>query len=462
MSKKHKKAQPVSKVTKESSKNIVQNSMHSAGLSGFAPFSFEGSFSSTISKVLCGANLNEYITNQPQVITRLWKKHWIPRATIEIPVQDAFKEAPKVKTDLASEEEVEQVMKAFKSKIYPKMLQFFHTVRAFGTAFLIIMPKGFKNGNVATIDLTSPLTEEEIINCKNLDFIIASPYEMYDVNATRNYLPLNDSTHLNEECPYYFQGKRIHTERVIKMVTEEPPFPVKQVLHAGGGLSVLEVIIKELEQYLTMKELALTLTNEAKVDIIAKAGYEDNVIEGRGGELRRQVESLMQGKNFYSTLIVDKNTTEYSQKQLSLANLDVLMSEFAMSCFLPTGIPPKRFGVLSSNGLSDTDKTVEQNYNKTLTFVRNWGREVILMLYKVCFIRELEYIPLDLDVEFESLDVLSELEKQTLRNQNLDNLLKLSDKIEISPDDLVKYINELKIFDKDINFKVQSKKEAEL
>jgi phage-related protein (TIGR01555 family) len=430
-------------------KNIIQNNASMGSSSSFLPFTA----GSAISAVLCGANSSPYLTNQPIAVANIWQKNWIAKAIVEIPVQDAFKEPPAVKTDLVSEEECLAVIKDFKNNFYSKLLYFFYQVRAFGTAFLILIPRGFKDGNVSTTNFSVALTTKEIINAKEIECIIASPYEMFDLTASRNYYNLNDDATLNEECPYWFQGQKIHHTRVIKMITSEPPLPIKNFLYTNGGLSILENVTRELEQNEIMKQLALTMTNEAKIDIFLKSGYDDSVAEGQEAMMKTQLQNAMQNKNFNTTLVIDKNTTDYQQKQLNLANLDSLMIAFERSCFVATGIPMKRLGVLSSNGFSDSDKTTEQNYNKTLTFVRNWGKSAIAMLYKVSFLRTLQYIPSDFEIEFESLDVLNEAEKQALKNQNLDNLLKLNDKIEISQDCLIDAINDFEIFSKKVNFK---------
>ena len=437
---------------KTASNNNIQNSM-AQGINHFLPFQIN----SRISNLLCGED-STYITNTPEIIARIWHKNWIAKAIVEIPVKDAFKEAPEIKTDLATEEEIEKVVLNFKYTMYSKMLNFFYSVRAFGTAYLILMPKGFKDGKVATRNLSLPLKQDEILNAKDIELIIASHYEIYDKNAIRNNITLlNLENEVNEECPYMYYSQILHKSRVIKMIANEPPLIVRQYLHTGGGLSVFEDVLREMEQYLTMKKHALTFVNEAKLDIILKKGYTEMVAESQGRNFESELQNKLQDKNFNTTLVFDANDTEYQQKQLNLNNLDNLSIFFERNLLQATGIPIKRFGVLSSNGFSDTDKTTEQNYNKTLTFIRSWGREVILMLYKILFLRELEYIPEDLDVEFPSLDVLSELEKQTLSNQVLDNILKVNDKVEMSAEDLLDLVNNFKVFKKDINIKVQDK-----
>lgn len=436
---------------KNASNNKIQNSA--------APFlPFQINQTNIISRVLCDDD-NPYITNTPEIIARIWHKNWIAKAIVEIPVKDAFKEAPEVKTDLATEEEIEKIVLGFKHTMYPKMLNFFYSVRAFGTAYLIVMPKGFKNGKVATINLSLPITHSEIFDAKEIELIIASPREIYDKRAIINHIGLSNAleSKVNEECPYIYYSQILHKSRVIKMIANEPPAIVRQFLHTGGGVSVFEDVLREMEQYLLMKKHALTFVNEAKIDIILKKGYTEMVAENQGRNLESELQKKLQDKNSNTTLVIDGNDTEYQQKQLNLGNLDSLGIFFERNLLQATGVPLKRFGVLSSNGFSDSDKTTEQNYNKTLTFIQNWGREVVLSLYKILFLRELEYIPPDLDVEFPSLDVLSELEKQTIANQVLDNLLKVHDKVEMNAEDLLDLVNVFKVFKKDINIKVQDK-----
>jgi phage-related protein (TIGR01555 family) len=447
MSRKNKQAS-----LKNPSNKDIQNST-AQGINHFLPFQINN----RLSNILCGENIG-YLTNKPQLIAEIWHKNWIAGAIVEIPIKDAFKEAPEVKTDLATEEEIEKAVLSFKYTMYSKLLNFFYSVRAFGTAYLIVMPKGFKDGKVEKRNLSLPLKQSEILNAKEIELIIASPYEIYDRNAIQNNIALlNLESEVNEECPYMYYSQILHKSRVIKMIASEPPLIVRQFLHTGGGLSVFEDILREMEQYLIMKKQTLTFVNEGKLDIILKRGYTEMQAENQGVNFENALQSKLQNKDFNTTLVFDANDTEYQQKQLNLGNLDNLNIFFERNLLQATGIPIKRFGVLSSNGFSDSDKTTEQNYNKTLTFIQNWGREVILMLYKIVFLRELEYIPEDLDVEFPSLDVLSELEKQTLSNQVLDNILKVNDKVEMSAEDLVDLINNFKVFKKDIDIKVQDK-----
>jgi phage-related protein (TIGR01555 family) len=351
-----------------------------------------------------------------------------------------------------SQEEIDQIKKEYLLNYHQKLLNFFASVRAFGTAYLIIdpiMPSTFN------IKESQKITINELQNAKKIDLIIANAFEMYDSASIANSPTIKfekqDLKNLNSEIPYMYYGIKFHKSRVIKMTRNDPPLYVKQRLYGHGGTSIFEDILDELEQLYQMQANALEMVTEAKIDIISQKGLVDNELENNGSNIAHTMEQKLAGKSFYSTLLIDGDTTEYQQKQLNLNNLDKLLNFFQMQPLQASGIPPKRLAGLNTTGFSDSDKTIEEFYNRDLQVIQNWGLKVITQIVELLFWQKHDFIPRDLKIEFLPTDTLNQLELQTLKNQKLDNVLKIHNILELSKEQLIQLLTDANIVNSNLD-----------
>lgn len=436
---KHKQTTPTQKGSE------VQNSSGGTSniLAGFTPFSVDRAIFNIRRSVT-----ETLITNQPKLISDLWAKDWIAKSTIELPIRDAFKDNITIKTDLASDDEVSLIEKNFAFNMLPKLINFFFTVRAFGSAYLIINPLSDK----ASKPLSDKITQQDFINCKSIDMMIASNYEFYDNNIqNKDYQWGNiDSSKVsfNDEVPYMYYGRKVHRSRVIRMINNEPPRHIKERLNNLGGLSVLEGIMKELEQLYRMRDGTHRAIEHSQIDVLAIDGYSQGNLEGQGVGTEGLIKKKLEDREIGSALVIDRQTTDYQQKQLNLSSFDRLLNFFQMQVLQATGIPPKRVAGLNTTGFSDSDKTIEEFYNRDLMAIQVWAKPVIKKMVDMLFLKEYGNIPSDLDIEYKPLNVPTEEEKQALKNQKLDNILKINGILDLSSEQLRDLLNAGDILDK--------------
>ncbi len=425
--------------------NEVKNSKYSNSI---GPVRFDPK----VCRISDKAKARDFITNDLVAINYLWFQSWLTRKIVELPVQDAFKDSLVIQTDLVSKEEIDQIKKDYLINYNQQLLNFFSSVRAFGTAYLIIDPI---TPSTLNIKEGQKLTTNELQNAKKIDLIIANAFEMYDnTSFAKNpaiKLEQNDLQNLNSEIPYMYYGIKFHKSRVIKMARNNPPMYVKQRLYGYGGTSIFEDILDELEQLYQMQANALEMVTEAKIDIISQKGLVDNELENNGSNIAHTMERKLAGKSFYSTLLIDGDTTEYQQKQLNLNNLDKLLNFFQMQPLQASGIPPKRIAGLNTSGFSDSDKTIEEFYSRDLQVIQNWGLPIITQIVELLFLQKHGFIPSDLKIEFLPTQTLNQLESQSLKNQKLDNVLKIHNILELPQEKLIQLLSEAEILNSNLD-----------
>ena len=443
MSKKN-KCKQISKQAQDIKNNAYQPAIQNL-ISGFYRNTADNNYYTTI------ARLPDYwLTNDPISIARLIEKHALARAIIYTPVLDAFQTLPKIKTDLIDDKETSRITQALQDKI-SSIFDFFAGVRAYGTAYLIINTIGSKNQNFHIKDTTKKLTVDELQNCIDIEFIIATGFEMYDLNARFKgvfdpRIREEDNNTLNEEVPYNYLGvRKYHKSRVYVLHNNNPTNIVKSILRTGGT-STLEPLITAFNQLTSTEELSQELLKEAKTDVVSMAGLTTaQASDTSGNNIEYTLKQKMEMKNSHSVLVLDKDTTEYTQKQLNLSYLEGLLAHFQANVIKLSGIPPKRLVGVHTAGFSDADKTVEEYYNRTLKGLQEWGRVILKDVIELFLIKEFGFVPNDLSLEFQSLDVLNEAEKSQIQTVKLQNIMKLLE-IGLKNEKMVELINAENIF----------------
>lgn len=432
---------------KNKNKGEVQNSTHlqQFNLSNFLPYRTDGAEKKSINHEVN----QEFITNDRFLIARLWQKDWIAKKIIELPVNDAFKELPILKTELATQEQNEEVLRYFKRNLEPSLLSLFYITRAYGSGALII-----DTGNSSQEALLKPLMEKEIKNNKNLKFIPVDLWNLIDNEAINRSFGFSQQTQeatktLNQEIRYSFNGIRIHRSRVIRLQNGEPDINTLQFLHLKGGLSIFEPAYTTFDKKAVMDRLIIELTGEAKTDVIKMKGLTElQASPSYQSSLETTMRNKLEGKNSHSTLILDGDT-EYEQKTIGLGGLDGLLTFFQMQILQASGIPPKRIAGLNANGFADSDKTVEEFYNRDLRIMQSWGYNAYLLLIQYTYSILFGFVPSDLEIEFGALDSPSAEISQALSTQKLDNILKLKDFL--PREKLIELMNQEKVFSNDLD-----------
>jgi phage-related protein (TIGR01555 family) len=402
--------------------------------------------------ILSQLSTEELLTNNYTLISLLREKDWVANKIVSLPVDDAFKDLPKIITKLATNEETHEVLRLFQKKFLPAFKDFCCTVRAFGTAGLIIDTKKNKG--------TLPLQPAELFENENVEVYASDMMSLIQHNNSGFQNPKyknfiyggQDLTkvgeNLNEEKMYYMMGEYLHRTRVLRLDRNSPDLYIARRLAIKGGTSIFESILNAFDRNSIIQALSIELLEESKLDIIKMDGLTANQSSPDfATSLQNTLQSKMDGKNYNSTLILDRMTTDYEQKQLNLTILPTLLQFSEEALFRASGIPPKRLAGLHSSGFSDSDKTVEENYRSDLKMLQSWGYNQYLDLIKICFFIKYGEAPEDLELEFPPLDTPSAEVQQSMKNQALDNIDKLVRMVDLSPNTVAKLINEAKIFD---------------
>ena len=446
------------KHNKPDEKNDVQNSSLATLSGGYVGGAFPIRTDGIEARSIISQVDQEWITNNRLLVSRLWQKDWVCNKIVELPIQDAFKELPKFVTDLATEEQIEQVQRKFQQDVLPALLNFYYLARCYGSAALII-----ETGNQSPESSKAKLKSKEFVNNPNISYIPVSFWHLLGNQNWQNgsymgFMPENYKG-MNEEVRYKLHSTPIHSSRVITLSRNKPDYEVSRFLWHKGGTSIFESIFTALDKKAITEALAVELMTEAKIDVLSIKGLTGmQSSPNYASSLQNTIGSKMQGKNFNSTLILDGTTTEYEQKQINLSGVTPLLDSFQTRLFQAASIPPKRIAGLSTAGLSDTDKTTEEYYNRDLKIIQSWGYNSYLKLVKYTFLNIHGFAPEDLSLEFPPLDTPSAEVQQTLKGQKMDNINKLTSMLDMPPEKIIDLINAEGIFSTPLeNKKVKNK-----
>ena len=99
-----------------------------------------------------------------------------------------------------------------------------------------------------------------------LTFYGADLWELY---LTNKNLYAEEKPYIEDELneiPYNFYGKQMHKSRVFKLIGKDAPSMIRPILR-GWGMSELERLVRDLNQYLKNQDVIFELLDEAKIDV---------------------------------------------------------------------------------------------------------------------------------------------------------------------------------------------------
>lgn len=228
----------------------------------------------------------------------------------------------------------------------------------------------------------------------------------------------------NNNVSYFWNSYEIHPSRILKYKSNYTVDFYAQIAR-GWGLSIMEHLKTPLLQMLNINRLATEYVADGKLDIVKIKDYKnllssqsDSSVQG----LTQMLDAFANAKNSMTVAAMDTED-DYVQKTLNLAGFNDLLNaaerRFAaavgMSRSLLLGEIQSGIGN-DTSGTSNDQMLIEKKQNKMISMYE----PVIKLLIKHLFGSELNIDFLDLS--FEGVKPLDDLEKST---KNLNNLQQL-------------------------------------
>lgn len=354
------------------------------------------------------------ISNYRQLLSESYVEIGLLQNVIDVPVDDAFRGGITLKTMQLSEDEIQDLQAEIEREgDLLEVKQANKWNRLFGGAAVLIMTD---QDPASPFDPAS-LNENEPYELRAIDM-----WELYyDKQNVEGY---DAAIQDYQEELYSYYGKKIHHTRVMKMKGLNAPSFVRPRLR-GWGFSIVESLVRSINQYLKASDLSFEVLDEFKLDIFKIKGLSATLLK-QGGEakIRQRVAIANAQKNYQNALTMDAED-DYEQKQLSWSGLADAMREIRAQVAADMRMTMiKLFGQGAASGLNASSEDEIEVYNSMVeSQVRDKSKYEVLRAYELRCQRKFGFIPDDMTVEFKPLRVLSAEQEETVKEKKFNRVM---------------------------------------
>lgn len=375
--------------------------------------SFFGQFSTAelSSNLTMYFNLRYYmISNDRQLLSRLYVEHGIVQTLIDQPVDDGFRGGVEFKTGELDADDIKKLKNWMaQSGAEEAIIDANKWKRLFGGGGIMVLTKQ---------DPETPLDITKLRDFSTIEFRDCDLWELYPTTQ-----PLQGDVKLDRAAEYYnYYGHKVHRSRVYPLYGKKAPSILRGQLR-GWGMSEVERLTRSLSQYLKNQDVVFELLDEAKIDVYKIGGFNDAIMtDGGTATISKRIQHANRLKNYNNAITMDKDD-EYDQKQMAFTGLGDMLVQIKQGVASDVKMPiTKLFGV-SAAGFSSGEDDIE-NYNSMVERdVRARNKFVVADIAKIGCQILFGFIPDDLEVEFPPLRILNAEEEEQVKNHQFNRVM---------------------------------------
>lgn len=382
------------------------------------PYSEQISDSGTMFK-----NLRWYfVSNLRQLLSELYCEIGLIQTIVDVPVDDALRGGVILKSKQLDEDEILKLINSLdRDDDINTVGQAAKWNRLFGGAGVLIMTDQ---------DPMQPLNIEAINKDTPLEFRAVDMWELFwDKQNTDGYDPSLQTENF-EHYSYYAQ--QLHKSRVMRMKGLTAPSFLRPRLR-GWGFSVVEKLVRSINQYIKATDLGFEVLDEFKLDVYKIKNLTTTLMSEVGATaVQKRVQMANWQKNYQNAIVMDSED-DFDHKQLSFAGLAEAMEGIRMQVASDMRMPiTKLFGTSASKGFA-TDQNDMEVYNAMVEAeVRNKIKYDLLRVIEIKCQKLFGFIPEDLSIEFKPLRVLSAEQEENVKTQKFNRVLQAKQAGEIT------------------------------
>ncbi len=414
--------------------NAVTNNLASGLFGGFSGVGFGSPFGTQVSATdtLLLENRYNLVTNNRQLLSQSYVEIGLIKTIVSVPVEDALRGGLEIISSDLDPEDIKRLQKKMRREKDLKVVgQALKWARLFGGGGIVIV-----NGDEHN-------TELDINTIKVGDRVSFRAVDMWELYF--NYFSTFDNTtkletDIDKDEVFNFYGKELHASRVLKVLGETAPSLVKQRVY-GWGLSIVEALVRSINQYLKATNVTFEVLDEFKIDVYKIKGLAATLMSSGGSEkIHRRIQLANQEKNFQSAITMD-GEDDYIQKQLQFTGMAEVMEGIRMQVASDLRIPlTKLFGV-SSAGFNSGEDDIE-NYNSMIeSEIRTNIEFEVLKMVEIRCMQLFGFIPDDLEVNFKPLRVLSTEQEENVKTAKFNRAAQARQMGEISSEEFKESLN---------------------
>lgn len=376
------------------------------------------------------------ISNSRQLLSSTYLEEGIVQVFIDQPVDDAFRGGIAIQCaelDADDLKELNSEMDRLEAlKTYAQGLKW---MRLYGGAGIII--------NVGQ-DASKPFKIEAIKKNTPLNFYAADRWELCYAPSGLGAL---DQFYVSTiECPYNYYGHVLHQTNVIKLMGKLAPSMFRGQF-GGWGMSELEKIVRNFNQYLKHQSVTFELLDEAKLDVFGIQGFNSSIASKNGADLTaKRVQLAAQIKNFQNALVIDKEDT-YEQKSIAFTGLAEVLTQIRIGLACDLRMPMTKLFGLSASGFNSGEDDIE-NYNCMVeTEIRSKVKPGIINMLQIICQKIFGYVPESIDFSWKPLREQSSSEQSIIKTDTLNRVVSAFNNGLIPENKAVEILNHGKVFD---------------
>ncbi len=415
---------------KNETENIIRNGL--ADAIGYNNLGGQSNISqgTQLSQVSTLFNNNRWylISNMRQLLSQLYVEHGVVKTLIDIPVDDAFRGGIEISTKQLDEDQIKELQVCLSNNNDIEVVkQACKWNRLFGGAGILI---------ITDQDCTRPLNVKAITADSPLEFKAVDMWELYytqqniDDNDVEVEVEINNIKSGNDEF-YNYYSQTVNKSRVMTMKGLEAPSFVRPRLR-GWGFSVIEDLVRSLNQYMKANQLTFELLDELKIDVFKIDGYNQALLNPTGkSKIRDRVADANWQKNYQNAVTMDTKD-DFSQKELNLSFIPLAMQEFRIQFASDMRMPLTKLFGLSSAGFNSGEDDIE-NYNGMIeSTVRDKSKFEMKRVVELRCQQLYGFIPTDLEINFKPLRILSSVDEEAVKTSKFARLIQARQAGEIS------------------------------
>ena len=375
------------------------------------------------------------ISNMRQLVSEMYVEHGLIQTIVDVPVDDGFRGGIEISTSQLSEEQLSELESVIDEKgDLEQAAQGQKWNRLYGGA------------GIMAVDETDPSTPLVIANIDKEDNLMFRAVDMWELYGDKQNIEGYDPAGLNmgDSKFYSYYGTKVFENRVKIMKGVTAPSFIRPRLR-GWGVSILETLVRSVNQYLKSTDLTFEVLDEFKIDVYKIKGLAAAML-GQDGEeaVQRRVSAANLSKNYNSAIAMDSED-DYQQKQVSFAGIAEAMEGIRMQVASDMRMPLTKIFGTSAAGFSSGQDDIE-NYNAMVeSQVRQKSKYIVLWMVQMRCQQLFGMVPDDLEISFKPLRILSAEQEETCKTQQYNRLVIALDKGQITPEEFRDACNKAKL-----------------
>ena len=411
------------------------------GFGGFNPFGFGSSLAGSPNTINNATtifeNLRWYlVSNYRQVLSQAFVEIGLIQRICLVPVQDGLRGGVEIKSKQLAESDLQDLQDSMdRDNDLNTAGEAEGWNRLFGGAGIIILTDQ---------DPSEPFYIEDMKPGDKLDFRAVDMWELFwDRQNDQGFDPsiqTSNFTHYN-----YYEVK-LHKSRVMRLKGLTPPSFIRPRLR-GWGFSVVETLVRSINQYLKATNLGFEVLDEFKLDVYRIKNLNASLMSAEGSQqIFQRVQMGNWQKNYQNALVMDVED-EYDHKQLSFAGLAETMEGIRMQVASDMRMPMTRLFGQSAAGFNSGEDDLEVYNSMVEAEVRNKLKYPILRMIEIRCQQRHGFVPTDLSITFQPLRVMSAIDQEKVKDSKFNRAIGALTAAGISVEEFRQSCNRGEIFD---------------